>query len=178
MRSKIHVVEGVTCSGKSTTVKDILLVLGENAGLIEHPPRHEWSSDWKEHQRQVFDEYYSRFWDAEGEFYADFSPFACIPFCLAIEAHYGIDMSDLVGEMLDACNLLCQRHLIYLHRYFKVGLDTVLSRLATRQRKGDDTWDAGFLAELIKQYDIYFTQTIELRNYRIIHAGTITRSGR
>lgn len=173
MRSKIHVVEGVTCAGKSTVVRDIVSVLGANAGLIEHPPRHEWSSDWKEHQRQVFNEYYSRFWDAEGEFCADFSPFACIPFCMAIQEHYGVDMDALITEMRDACNLLCKRHILYLHRYFRVDVDTVLKRLALRKRAGDDTWDESFLPVLIKYYDAFFTEALEMRNYRILSIGVL-----
>lgn len=164
-RAKIHIVEGVTCSGKTTLVRDILFVVGQNCGLLERPPEHKVGDDWIEHQKAVFDEYLTRFKLANGDLYADFSPFGCIPFTTAIMACYPPEsedkadrMNDLVRYMRESCDELCKQHMIYLHRYLTLDVESCWRRLSGRGRVGDNSWDYEFLEELIRHYDKFFSE--------------------
>lgn len=169
-KSRIYIVEGCTCSGKTSMVKSIASIIPV-VTLLEHPPRLDDTSDWVAHQRNVFKEYFEAFWNSDGDFYADFSPLACIPFEQALSDVDLITPEDAQREietMRTQCNRLCKRHSIYLHRFLWVDLETTLQRLEQRGRNGDDTWDVELLRALLIRYREFFENGLEMRQYRIV----------
>lgn len=158
IRNKIYMVEGITCSGKTTMIKDITSVMPYST-MLEHPPRLDDTDNWEEHQNRVFDAFFRAYAESEKDVYTDFSPFAVIPFTVACYDMGYINEETLRSMLMSfasQCDDLCKRHLIYLHRYLHIGLDLCLLRLERRARLGDDTWDEELLSVLIPRYDEFF----------------------
>lgn len=154
----IRFIEGMTCCGKTTLVQG-LHEIDLRPILLEHPPRLDFGDDWVGHQRRVFEAYYEAFRRSHGEVFADFSPFACIPFTLACQDAGYITLEDcveMVNWMVDRLNTLCTEQSCYLYRYLKEDLVEIHRRLSTRGRLGDDQWDPALLACVRSRYDEFF----------------------
>lgn len=155
----IRFIEGMTCCGKTTLVKG-LHEIDMRPILLEHPPRLDFDADWGAHQRRVFEDYYKAFDNSRGEVFADFSPFACVPFTMAcMDAGYiGEDeCTATVRWMVERFNEdLCLHHRCFLHRYLREPLAEIERRLSTRGRLGDDQWDRELLVAIKQRYDEFF----------------------
>lgn len=154
----IRFIEGMTCCGKTTLVKG-LHEIDMRPILLEHPPRLDFDADWGAHQRRVFEDYYKAFENARGEIFADFSPFACVPFTMAcMDAGYisEDEGTATVRWMTERLNVLCLHHRCHLHRYLREPLAEIERRLSTRGRLGDDQWDRDLLVAIKQRYDEFF----------------------
>lgn len=157
----IYFIEGMTCCGKTTCVKG-LYEIDMRPILLEHPPRLDFSSDWLGHQRRVFEDYMQAFEGAsvgKGSVYADFSPFACIPFTRACSDVGLIDEEDchsLCAYMCACLNVFCHSNKVYLYRYLSEPVSEIERRLSCRGRRGDDGWDRDLLVAIKKRYDEFF----------------------
>lgn len=154
----IRFIEGMTCCGKTTLVQG-LHEIDLRPILLEHPPRLDFGDDWVGHQRRVFEAYYEAFRRSRGDVFADFSPFACVPFTLACQDAGYITLEgcvEMVNWMVDRLNILCAEQSCYLYRYLKEDLAEIHRRLSTRGRLGDDQWDPALLACVRSRYDEFF----------------------
>lgn len=157
----IYFIEGMTCCGKTTCVKG-LNEIDMRPILLEHPPRLDFSSDWADHQRRVFEDYMQAFEGAacgKGCVYADFSPFACIPFTRACADVGLIDealCNTLCTYMCARLNVFCHSNKVYPYRYLSEPLGEIEARLSRRGRRGDDGWDHDLLVAIKKRYDEFF----------------------
>lgn len=168
MRTTIHVIEGVTCSGKTTMLNDICAIMGYSK-LQECPPKP--PEDYTDdaifiHQRMVFYDFLRAYWNAQNDSYADFSPLGCIPFEMALYDSGLITKSvaqhDL-DTMLRECNNLCKKYRIVLHRFLDIDASVCLNRLRKRNRAGDDTWKVETIFNLVKRYREFFNNSLVLR---------------
>lgn len=158
--STFYIIEGATCSGKTTLTRSIQVNYSGHV-ILEHPPLSKGQApdlaSYYEHQLNVFESFMAYFDGAPfGLWYVDYSPFGCIPFTRAL-VRTGIDAcAPLIPYFIRQCNELCKRHELYLYQYMSVEYHIMRQRLIHRKRKGDDTWSEELLRALCEEYDEFF----------------------
>ena len=165
---EFHIIEGVTCSGKTTVSKQIQSVYGTQC-LMEHPPLDKGQApltemDYYAHQERVFNAFLAEYRNApDGVWYVDYSPFGCLPFTKALVDVGLTGCADLIPMMAKELNALCKYAHCYLHRYLPIDIHECLHRLENRARRGDDTWNQELLGRLIVRYDEFFQNDLVLK---------------
>lgn len=158
--STFYIIEGATCSGKTTLTRSIQVNYSGHV-ILEHPPLSKGQApdlaSYYEHQLNVFESFMAYYDGAPfGLWYVDYSPFGCIPFTRAL-VRTGIDAcAPLIPYFIRQCNELCKRHELYLYQYMSVEYHIMRQRLIHRKRKGDDTWSEDLLRALCDEYDDFF----------------------
>lgn len=164
--SIFHIIEGATCAGKTTFTRSIHAVTPQRI-ILEHPPLDKGQilveTEYYQHQLNVFDSFMASFHDApHGEWWVDYSPLGCVPFTRALVSIGRDECATLIPYMIGRINVLCKRHELYLDKYIPISYEVQRERLLRRGRLGDDTWDETLLRAIIKSYDDFFENDVEL----------------
>lgn len=161
----IYVLEGCTCSGKSTMAKKL-----SEEMQIEIAPKHtpepmKTGDSILARQEMVFTSFVNQYLAmilSGKDYIADFSPWGVIPFSIAYAKYLN---NDVTFELL---SLAQSQHLFLneLKRYYEEQLNqklylhadfqTITDRLKSRGRIGDDFWNENFIKRLVDEYNRYF----------------------
>jgi len=174
----IYFIEGCTCAGKSTLVKQILSgekKLGDyNVSDWIHAPKHtpepmNDNTSIVDRQFYVFTSFVSQFLAmiATGKNYlADFSPWGVIPFSLAyLKLVKGEERQRLLEQTERQNDFLIDLTKMYDEQlkcisYLKADAAVIKERLKNRRRAGDDFWTDEFIENVVKEYNNMFSHFV------------------
>ena len=166
----IYYIEGCTCAGKSTFAKKIAIEKGLPLAPEHTPAPLSETPSIVERQQILFADFVSQFTfmiASKKDYIADFSPWGVIPFSTAYasflklkdsaskEAFMLLDLAYRQHTFMKEFKNTFKEHLTCIN-YLKADAEIIWTRLADRNRKGDDCWKKDFIEILVENYNQYF----------------------
>jgi hypothetical protein len=164
----IQYIEGLMCSGKTTLVNKLLTAEKKIAPEPTPPPLSD-NVTLEERQQSIFESYISSFekliYDSQ-VYLCDYSPWGIIPFEMGLS-----EWSLINGNLEESFILsrLAEKHhkmLIIkqvewkdrcvMVKFLSARTATIIKRLVSRNREGDNLWPMPMVALLNKYYNNYF----------------------